>query len=98
MLIAKWAVIALPPALLVRRPATVKAIFVIDVVILAAALLHFAVAHTSPYECVTMGGDYEDHASGTLEFVLVYFLMMPLSYSVAIVDLPLFLYQKIRAQ
>jgi hypothetical protein len=96
-LIAKWFGIAILPVLLVRRSTTVKASFVISVLILLAALFNFAAAHTVPYECVTMGGDYEDHSSGTFEFLIAYFLLMPLSYIIAVADLLLSLYQGISA-
>ncbi len=97
VLVVKYWAIALPPVLLVRRPVAVKTIFAMGILVLLAALFHFAAAHTAPYECVTMGGDYEDHSSGTFEFLLAYILLVPLSYLVAIIDLMRALYRRVAA-
>jgi hypothetical protein len=92
MFMAKWYLVAILPALLVRRPATIITMVAVSVLILLAALFHFAAAHASPYECVTMGGDYEDGSSGTWEFLFAYLFLVPLSYIVAAVDLLLSTY------
>jgi hypothetical protein len=83
------------PALIARSECIIKInFFMASTVVLAAILLSFSAA-TPPYECVTMGGDYEDHVSGLLLFSLYCLLVLSLSSVFSLVDLLVWFFRQL---
>jgi hypothetical protein len=74
------------PALAVRSGGGIKIIASFSCVLVTATLLLLLTATTTPQECVTMGGDYEDHASGLVEFVIFAALLIVIAYGVLAID------------
>ena len=58
------------PTLLARSRALVVTNLAAGVITIGGAVLLLFTASDTPYECFTMGGDYEDHTSGLGEFGL----------------------------
>jgi hypothetical protein len=83
------------PALLARSDWLINVNMTIYLsAILGAILLLFSVG-TPPYECVTMGGSYEDHVSGLFEFSLYAAMIVILSYVLLLADLSIWGFRRI---
>ena len=92
-IIAKAFLLAIVPIAIVRRRTALGAVLAIAVLIFVAAIGVSFTAHNRPYECFTNGGDYEDHVSGTTEFMFLFILLTAISYAVSVVDLSIWLYR-----
>jgi len=86
ILIGSALIIALP-SVLARSNLFLKATVGASVLTLLLAVWLVFSAGTLPYECVTMGGDYEDHASGLGEFMLCFLLILIVLYGCLLIDL-----------
>jgi hypothetical protein len=84
--LAMYAVIAMP-TLFARSNLVIKANAVLSLVTLVWAISLIYTARTPPYECVTMGGDYEDHTSGLMEFTFYCLFLVVVSYVLVVIDL-----------
>jgi hypothetical protein len=77
--------IFLLPTLLARANLAVKVSLALALFTLLMAILTMLNANTPPYECVTMGGSYEDHSS-VASFELYVLLFLFLSYLFLVID------------
>jgi hypothetical protein len=75
------------PILLARSKPIIQANAIVALLTLVLALGLVFTARTPPYECVTMGGDYEDHASGLPEFWLLAIFLFFISCVLVVIDL-----------
>lgn len=83
------------PTLLARSRALVVANLTASLVTVGSAALLLFTASDTPYECFTMGGDYEDHTSGLLEFELWGAFVLLLSSALLFIDLSLWALKKV---
>lgn len=74
------------PILLARSNGMVRANLIFALLIAAMAVAVLTTAGNRPYECVTMGGSYEDHTSGLGEFMLGAGLLFLISSVATLVD------------
>jgi hypothetical protein len=82
----QWMMLALP-ILLARSDLIIKANLIMSLSAAVFAVRLLFSAQTPPTECVSMGGTYEDRASGLDEFGLYLLLLFVLSYIFVLVDL-----------
>jgi hypothetical protein len=75
------------PTLLARSRALIIANLTASLITAGGAVLLLFTASDIPYECFTMGGDYEDHTSGLTEFTLWGAFILLLSFAFLFVDL-----------
>ena len=83
------------PTLLARSRALVVANLAASVITIGSALLLLFTASDIPYECFTMGGDYEDHTSGLGEFTLSGCFILLVSFAMLVVDLSIWTSRKV---
>jgi len=76
------------PTLLARSRAMIFAGLTASLTTVAGAVLLLFTASDTPYECFTMGGTYEDHTSGLLEFTLWSVVIVLASFAFLVIDLP----------
>lgn len=85
------------PTLIARSRALVITNFAAALITVGAALILESTASDTPYECFTMGGNYEDHTSGILGFVLWGAFVLLVSLALLFVDLSVWAFKKVTA-
>lgn len=87
---------SIPPLLARGRP-LITANLAAGLLTAAASTLLLSTASDVPYECFTMGGDYEDHTSGLGEFTLWGAFVLLLSFALLFVELSIWAVRKATA-
>jgi hypothetical protein len=83
------------PTLLARSRVVIVTNLTAGLITAAGAVLLLFTASNTPYECFTMGGDYEDHTSGLGEFTLWGIFVFLLSFALLFIDLSVWALKKI---
>jgi hypothetical protein len=83
------------PTLLARSRALIMSNLAVSMITVGSALLLLFTASDMPYECFTMGGDYEDHTSGLGEFMLWGCFVLLLSFVSLFIDLSIWASRKV---
>jgi hypothetical protein len=80
-------VIILIPVAAARTKFGIGSHFWLSIIYFTASIFNLYAATATPLECVTMGGNYDDKASGLFFFMLFSMLMIFLIYLSAAIDL-----------
>jgi hypothetical protein len=79
-------VVVILPTLLARSKALVKVNLCLGSLTTVFAFLLLFTAGTSPDECYSSGGSYEDHVSGLPEFTFCFIFLVVISYVFVLLD------------
>jgi hypothetical protein len=86
------------PVLLARSRTLIVTNLAASLITAGCAVLLLFTALNTPYECFTMGGDYEDHASGLPEFILWSIFVLLSSFALLFIDLFVWALKKVTAR